>query len=126
MLIGSHDNNLYTNQELVGKTTTEVRGTNVLQLKFIDYKGDQIQPTSLTMISIERPETTITITSQEKIVGIGIRDGGDFGGRATIVNDTMQVIASSPAGHTIESIFYFQLLELTTNERTYNKFKFTN
>lgn len=126
MLIGSHDNNLYTNQDLVGETTTEVLNTIVMQLQFLDYLGNPIEPTSITTSAIERPQTILTITDEPRVVGLGNREGGGYGGNASVVNDTMQIVSVSPAGHIIESVYHFQLLELTTSEKTYSKFKFMN
>lgn len=55
---------------------------------------------------------------------MGKRDGGDYGGRASIIDDTIQIVSTSPDGHTIESIYYFKIYELVSGEQTFNKFKF--
>lgn len=108
----------------MGKTTDEVEGTIVLQLQFNNYIGAPIQPISVKTTSIEQPELVYTITTNPSGMGIGLRDGRSYGGLASVVNNTMQLISQSVQGSTIDSIYHFRLIELETSEKTYTKFKF--
>ena len=122
--IGSRNNNLYSNQNIVGLTTDEVRGTIVMQLEFNDYVGNALTPSQIKMKQ-EVPEgNEYTATTEERSVTIGTRTGGQYAAREYLEANTLKYRSSSPDGYTIESVNEYQLIELTTSEQVYTKFKF--
>lgn len=95
-----------------------------MQLDLFDYTGRKLTPIQVKVKQAIPEDGEKVITATESSVVIGTRTDGNYAAREYIHNNTIRYRNSSPAGYTIESIYYFQLLELTTSEHVYNKFKF--
>lgn len=97
-----------------------------MQLEFYDYTYTRLEPTEVKIKQAE-PEGAVTrVTGTQAAMLIGTRTNGNYGARVYLLDKNLDFRSTSPAGHTIESVFYYQLQELKTSEQTYTKFRFIN
>lgn len=127
MLEGTHDGNLITNQSYVGEPFAEVSGKVYIKTQFKNYLGEPINPTK-AVIEIQGyyGQNQFTITGGEVIV-VGHRGGGSVKVTSHIDNNEIYfTFENTQATATIDSLGTIEYLELETQDRTYNEFKFEN
>ena len=124
---GTHDGNLITNQSYVGMTRAEVSGQTFINTQFKNYLKEPISITKAKVRVTDYYGTReITINDGDGIQ-IGHRDGGAVRGEVHIENSEIYVtFENSTSERIISTLGNIEYLELETQERTYNEFKFQN
>lgn len=126
MVVGEHGNNLITNQSLVGKTLSEISEQVIIQAQLNDYLGNPIQPKSL---KLTRDITANPYEVTEEPVEHAIAYAGSTIFRANYYlqdnNLVIQAIRTTSTAN-ITSVLELTLLELTTPQKVFTKFKFAN
>lgn len=123
--MGELDNNLFTNQNLVGKSRQELSGQELIKVEFYDYLYQPLIPNNCRVQPIEIPGQYYIITATESTHSLGIRNNGWVNEPWQIIDNTMIVKGSeSTDENIITSIYRFKFDYLTTNEKEYTKFRF--
>lgn len=121
---GELDNDLMTNQSIVGKTSQEIAGQTVLECEFYDYKNRRLSPTEI-MVRDATTNQLYQITDEATEHRIGQREGGNLLKMWSITNENLLVLAGeSTSTRVITNIDYFRIESLTTIERSYSEFDY--
>lgn len=121
---GELDNNLITNQSIVGKTSQEISGQTIIECEFYDYQNRKLAPTEI-MVRDKTTNQLYQITAEASEHRIGQREGGILNKTWNITADNLLVIASeSTSTRVITNIDYFDIESITTNERSYSEFSY--
>lgn len=125
MLIGSHDNNLYTNQELVGQILHDIGNrTEIIKLQFYNYLGEELLPLAITTKSQVPQQAAFSVNQEAKGHQIGMIEPGNYNATWSIEGAYLIVINTWTGQDVVTEVNRFELLELQTSERSYTKFKF--
>ena len=127
MLVGTHDGNLITNQSFVGKVAGEISGETFIELELKDYLGQPITPTRLKVkLNTYYGESEVDVTQNLQTVIIGHRSGGGIRGIFNLEQGLLRVTNDATTQQIVESMGTIEITEITTQDRTYNEFKFIN
>lgn len=127
MLKGTHDGNLITNQEIVGKEAVNVNRQEWISTSFKNYQNETIEPTKIKFKVTTQTYGTFeaeTTTEQTTNIQIAHRESGAIVGTFEIQNNLLVCTIISGTTQLIEEAGFVEIIELTTAERTYNEFKF--
>lgn len=125
MQTGTHDGNLITNQDALGKTVTQVQGETYVELGFNDYRLQEISPTNIQIkVTSYYGTQDYTITNEVQEIVIGHRTGGAVRVDALIENNQLVMTYTGQNSNVINDIGSFEIVQLSTEERSYNEFKF--
>ena len=125
MLIGSHDNNLYTNQELVGQILHDIGNrTEIIKLQFYNYLGEELLPLAITTKSQVPQQAAFSVNQEASGHQIGKIEPGSYVATWNIEGAYLKVINTWTGQDVVTEVNRFELLELQTSERSYTKFKF--
>ena len=127
MLIGTHDGNLITNQNIIGLRADSVNGQTWISASFKNYLGETIEPTKIKLKVITEEYGTAEIeptTEQSANAYIAHRSAGRITGIFKIQDNQLVCEISSSTSQLIETAGVVEITEITTAERTYNEFKF--
>lgn len=125
VITGTHDGNLITNQDAIGKTVTQAQGEIFVELGFNDYLQQEISPTAIQIRLTNFYGTKdYTITNEIQDIVIGHRSGGGVHADVRIDNKQLVFTHTGTNSNVINSLGSFEVIQLDTEERSYNEFKF--
>ena len=122
--IGSHDDNLFTNQSIVGKPTSDYTNKIVIELEFYNYLLQPLSPNVLTTNVVVPAGNEFEVDETPAVHEIGTIGETRYRGRWYIEEGKLKVLSLNAGSELITSVKYWNLSGLTTSERIYSKFKF--
>lgn len=109
----------------MGRQTTEIGGETLLEVRFSDYLGNPIAPTESVIVR-QNTGTKYNVTEEEQDIPFGLRPNGFVHANWKVDGDKIIAIgANDTTAREITSIFSFGFVSLTTSDKSYTKFKYT-
>lgn len=126
MSIGTHDNSLIANPTIIGKTAMEIANTTIIEAEFTNVLSEEITPSQIVgkWVKQDGTKSKLDITTTQKSVVIGHREGGNLFGNTQIVGNKLIVTSTSTQNEIISEYRSIKMNELVTQKKTYTKFVF--
>lgn len=110
----------------MGKTSAELSDVSIIEVDLRNYALQPVNPTK-AQISVVQTGQTFYITSEPATHPIAHRDGGRYQAYFFIENNKIKVVGTNTSSEAvIDSAYEMRIINTTTSERTYTKFKFIN
>lgn len=127
-IIGTHDGNLITNNDLLNRTPASYYDQELIKLEFYNYLGEKISPIRIKFSSyLEAAGTQEREVANEQVqFRFAHMSSSNTNAGAQIINGDFVAIGVSENATRTREIAKLQILELETTENTYTEFVFQN